>query len=66
MTWNTHNNNVTSNIESVDTGKYLGVIIPSNMTWNTHISNVTYNIESEEPGKYLEAIISLKINLFSP
>jgi hypothetical protein len=56
MTWNTHTNNITSNIESVDTGKYLGVIIPSSMTWNTHINNITSNIESVDTGKYLGVI----------
>ena len=28
-------------LESVDTVKYLGVTISSNMTWNTHINNIT-------------------------
>ena len=28
-------------LESVDTAKYLGVTISSNMSWNTHISNIT-------------------------
>jgi hypothetical protein len=45
------------NIESVDTGKYLGIIITSSMTWNTHITNVTSNIESVDTGKYLGVII---------
>ena len=27
--------------ESVDTAKYLGITISSNMTWNAHINNIT-------------------------
>jgi hypothetical protein len=29
------------NLESVDTAKYLGLTISSNMTWNAHINNIT-------------------------
>ena len=28
-------------LESVDTAKYLGITISSNMTWNVHINNIT-------------------------
>ena len=28
-------------LESVDTAKYLGITISSNMTWNAHINNIT-------------------------
>ena len=28
-------------LEPVDTAKYLGIAISSNMTWNTHINNIT-------------------------
>ena len=28
-------------LESVDTSKYLGITISSNMTWNAHINNIT-------------------------
>jgi hypothetical protein len=29
-------------LESVDTAKYLGITISSNMTWNAHINNITF------------------------
>jgi hypothetical protein len=28
-------------LEPVDTAKYLGITISSNMTWNAHINNIT-------------------------